>query len=124
MPPNSSQLLASQSNQPGPNIFDQKYGIHVKNATGGHFTGRPNHPYTRSAVSSPVTDNGHRCHIDIAARCSQSGQNLTVNRVFPMAIAEEEYAFKFHSIRIKIELFFPEWRDRYLPAGYDFVNLI
>jgi hypothetical protein len=32
MRPNSLQLLPSQSNQPGSNIFGEKQGIHVKNA--------------------------------------------------------------------------------------------
>ncbi|MEG4570986.1 hypothetical protein QUA46_28715, partial [Microcoleus sp. MON2_D6] len=50
-----------------------------------------------------VTDNRHRRNINIRARCSQSFENLTVNRVFPVPVAEEKYPLRFHIIRIQSE---------------------
>ena len=98
MRPNRLQLLPSQSNQPASNIFCEKQGIDVKNSPRRHFTGEPNNGHGRSAVSSAVTDNRHRRNINIRARCSQSFENLTVNRVFPVAVAEEKYPLRFDRI--------------------------
>jgi hypothetical protein len=103
MPPNSLQLLPSHSNQSRPNIFEKKQGIPVKNSPRRHLTGWPSNWYGRSAVSSPVTDNRHCRNINICARCSPSFENLTVNRLFPVAVAEEKYPLGFHIIRIQSE---------------------
>ncbi|MEG4349809.1 hypothetical protein QUA74_08720 [Microcoleus sp. LAD1_D3] len=128
MRPNSLQLLPSQSNQPRPNIFEEKQGTHVKNSPRRYLTGGPNNWHGRSRVSSPVTYNRHGRDINIRARYSQSFENLTVNRVFPVAVAEEKYPLRFHIIRIQSEsvpsFFERQACDRYLLTGYDFVTLI
>lgn len=92
-PPYTNQLLDILY----PNIFDQKQGIDLKNSPRWHGTCGPNNWYDRSRISSPVTD--------IRARCSQSAGNFTINRVFPVAVAEEKYPVGLDKIRISAELF-------------------